>query len=172
MLKMLKKTKQLFTDFLKFLYRWKIKHSAKQVGKNLYIGNNSSVNRNTILGDNVNFNGMKILGEGKVVIGNNFHSGTNCEIITSNHNYDFGKAIPYDETHIIKNVFIEDNVWLGNRVIILGGVTIGEGAIVQAGAVVIKDVPKCAIVGGNPAKVIKYRNREHYYKLKEENKFH
>ena len=92
-------------------------------------------------------------------------------IITQNHNYDEGNSIPYDDTYIYKTVIIEDNVWLGNRVIITGNITIGEGAIVAAGSVVCKDVPKYAIVGGNPAKVIKYRNIEHYNELKKEKRF-
>jgi len=54
----------------------------------------------------------------------------------------------------------------------LGGVRIGEGAIVQAGSVVVHDIPKCAIVGGNPAKVFKYRNKVHYYELKKAGRFH
>ena len=66
---------------------------------------------------------------------------------------------------------IGDCVWFGNKVTVLGGVTIGEGAIIAAGAVVTKDVPPLAIVGGNPAKVIKYRNADHYFKLKAEGKF-
>ena len=51
-------------------------------------------------------------------------------------------------------------------------ITIGEGAIVQAGAVVIRDVPAGAIVGGNPAQIFKYRNMEHYNNLKIKNMFH
>ena len=104
-------------------------------------------------------------------IGRYFHSGGGGMIITSNHNYE-GDAIPYDGTDLVKDVTIEDFVWLGNRVMILPGVTIGEGAIVQAGAVVVKDVPSCAIVGGNPAQVFKYRDREHFERLKKEMKFH
>ena len=92
-------------------------------------------------------------------------------IITQNHNYE-GSKIPYDETYITKEVIIEDNVWLGNRVLITGSVTIGEGAIVAAGSVVCKDVPPFAIVGGNPASIIKYRNIEHYNLLKEKGLFH
>lgn len=125
----------------------------------------------TVLGKNPNFNGMHVYGKGKVTFGNNFHSGIECMIITDYHNYE-GTAIPYDETNITKDVSIGDNVWLGNRVIILGGVTIGEGAIIQAGAVVVKDIPPCAIAGGNPATVFKYRNKEHYEALKAEGKFH
>jgi maltose O-acetyltransferase len=56
-------------------------------------------------------------------------------------------------------VRIEDDVWIGARVIILSGVKIGKGAIIGAGAVVTKDVPPYAICAGNPARVIKYRNQ-------------
>ena len=91
-------------------------------------------------------------------------------IITQNHNYE-GEMIPYDNTYIYKDVNIGECVWFGNRVIVTGNVTIGEGAIIAAGSVVCKDVPPLAIVGGNPAKVIKYRDKEHYYKLKAEGKF-
>ena len=48
---------------------------------------------------------------------------------------------------------------------------IGDGAIIAAGSVVVKDVPRCAIVGGNPAKVIKYRNIEHFNQLEKEGKY-
>jgi acetyltransferase-like isoleucine patch superfamily enzyme len=131
----------------------------------------SKITKNTTLGNNVNFNGMRISGLGKVLIGDNFHSGTECMIITSYHNYDQGAKIPYDDTYISKDVVIEDNVWLGSRVIVLGGVTIGEGAIIQAGSVVIKDIPAFGIAGGHPAKVFKYRDIEHYNQLKEQGLF-
>lgn len=70
-----------------------------------------------------------------------------------------------------RNVIIDDFVWLGSNVIISGNVHIGEGAIVAVGSVVVKDVPPYAIVGGNPAKVIKYRNIEQFEQLKKEGKF-
>ena len=91
-------------------------------------------------------------------------------IITENHNYE-GDMIPYDNTNVLKSVEIGDCVWFGNRVTVTGNVKIGEGAIIAAGSLVCKDVPPLAIVGGNPAKVIKYRDSEHYFKLKAENKF-
>ena len=60
---------------------------------------------------------------------------------------------------------------MGARVIVLGGVTIGEGAIIQAGSVVVKDIPKYGIAGGHPAKEFKTRDIEHYEKLKSMQKF-
>lgn len=124
----------------------------------------SRFTKNTFFGFNTHFNGMRVYGKGKVTFGDNFHSGKNCKIITDIHNYN-GSKIPYDETSIIKNVTIENNVWLGMDVTILGGVTIGEGAIIQAGSVVVKDIEKLKIAGGHPAIPFSNRNAEHYNSL-------
>lgn len=147
----------------------RVRRQCASCGSNLKVNYPSNVGSHTVLGNNINFNGMNISG-GRCTIGNNFHSGRHCQIINQNHNYE-GEYIPYDGTMIYKEVVIDDNVWLGNNVIILGNVHIGEGAIIQAGAVVVTDIPKCAIAGGNPAKVFKYRDVEHYERLKTEEKF-
>jgi acetyltransferase-like isoleucine patch superfamily enzyme len=152
-------------------YTYKVMRVAKEYGSQLKVNGKSRVTRNTVLRENVNFNGMQIVGQGNVEIGNNFHSGTECQMITQFHNYE-GEEIPYDSTYIYRDIKIGDNVWLGNRVIILGGVTIGEGVIIQAGSVVVSDIPDCGIAGGHPAQVFKYRDKAHYYKLKNEGKFH
>ena len=93
--------------------------------------------------------------------------------------YNFIKEIVANSIHEFRKgygnsieIVIEDNVWLGNRVIILPGTHIGEGAIIQAGSVVVGEIPKYGIAGGHPAKVFKYRNAEHYEKLKKEGRFH
>ncbi|KKB45024.1 CatB-related O-acetyltransferase [Bacillus thermotolerans] len=62
-------------------------------------------------------------------------------------------------------VIIENDVWIGSNATIMGGVTIGNGAVIAAGAVVTKDVPPYAVVGGVPAKVIKYRFNEEEIRL-------
>lgn len=123
------------------------------------------------LGHHVNINGMRISGRGGVKIGNHFHSGTGITIMLGSHDYDHGEAIPYGKGYVEKNVVIGDYVWLGSNCSICGNVTIGEGAVVAYGALIVKDVPPYAIVGGNPAKVIKYRDIEHFQALKEKNKF-
>jgi acetyltransferase-like isoleucine patch superfamily enzyme len=167
----IKSIKKIIVKIKKTFYRRRIMKVAKQVGKGLKVNGKSSVTINTVLGNNINFNGMKIRGGGLIVIGDNFHSGEDCMMITHIHNYDKGSAIPYDNTYIHKDILIKENVWLGSRVIILGGVTIGEGAIIQAGSVVTSDIPDYGIAGGHPAKVFKYRDIEHYKKLKSLKKF-
>lgn len=141
-------------------------------GERVYVNFKSRFTSKTTIGNNCHFNGMNITGNGRVTIGDNFHSGGGCLMITSNHNYDSGKAIPYDDTYIDGDVTIDENVWLGSNVTILGGVHIGEGAIIQAGSVVVSDIEPCAIAGGHPAQVFKKRDEMHYYSLKEREKFH
>lgn len=153
-------------------YQQKVSNTAEEVGSDLSVNGPSWVSENTILGDNVNFNGMAVRGGGTVKIGDNFHSGPDCLIMTRNHNYDNGSAIPYDSTYKYKDVEIGDNVWFGARVTVIPGVTIGEGAIIQGGSTVTSDIPKGAIAGGHPAEVFDRRDMEHYERLKAKGKFH
>jgi tetrahydrodipicolinate N-succinyltransferase len=55
------------------------------------------------------------------------------------------------------DIIIKNDVWIGTNVTLIDGITIGNGAVIAAGSVVVKDVPPYAIVGGNPAKILKYR---------------
>ena len=100
-------------------------------------------------------NGLRITGRGTVKIGKYFHSGTNCKIMLGSHDYDHGETIPYGTKYDAKEVVIGDFVWFGSDVTVCGNVKIGIGAILAMGAVVVKNVPDYAIVGGNPAKIIK-----------------
>ena len=108
---------------------------------------------------------------GGVKIGRHFHVGRGLTIFSTNHNYASDQAIPYDSTYINKPVEIDDCVWIGANVSIIPGVKIGEGAIIGMGAVVTRDIPAGAIVGGNPAQIIGYRNMETYWRLKNEGRF-
>lgn len=108
---------------------------------------------------------------GGVEIGEFLRTGRGLTIFSSNHIYDNDHYIPFDKDSINLPVVIKDFVWLGCNVTIVPGVTIGEGAIVGAGAVVTHDVPDYAIVGGNPARIIKYRDIEKFCKLKSQKKY-
>lgn len=98
---------------------------------------------------------------GTLSIGRGTIIGPRLHVHTANHNYE-GRMIPYDDTIIVEDVVIGENVWIGSDVTILPGVRIGEGAILGASSCVTKDVPPLAIVGGNPAKILKYRDTKSY----------
>ncbi len=117
-------------------------------------------------------NGCYIECNGGVTIGRYCHLSREVTIFSSTHEYDSRPKIPYDEVITPRPVVIKDFVWVGSHAIILGGVTIGEGAIIGAGSVVIKDVPDYAIVFGNPGRVVGHRDVDHFNKLKEEKKFY
>lgn len=167
----LKSIISIYRNLSRTIFKFFVELEAMEVKGKLTVNGKSRVTKNTSLGENVNFNGLRIEGNGKVTIGNNFHSGTDCLFITSFHNYDNGEKIPYDSTYINKHIDIEDNVWIGSRVLILGGVSIGEGAIIQAGSVVVNNIPKYGIAGGAPAKIFKYRDIQHYEELKKNKLF-
>ena len=73
-----------------------------------------------------------------------------CQVVWSEQNIG-DKPLAENKVHV------GNDVWIGSHVLINGGVTIGDGAVIGAGAVVVKDVPPYAIVGGVPARVIRYR---------------
>jgi len=77
--------------------------------------------------------------------------------VPSNHNFDDLEMPINQQGETKKGISIADNVWIGAGCRILDGVKIGTGAIVASGAVVNKDVPDYAIVGGVPAKLIRMR---------------
>ena len=108
---------------------------------------------------------------GGVSIGRYFHTGRGLTIFSLNHNYNSEFSIPYDDADIIKPVVIKDFVWCGTNVTIVPGVTIGEGVVIGGGTVVTKDVPDYAIIGGNPHKIIKYRDIDKFKRLKDNGKF-
>ncbi len=93
-----------------------------------------------------------------IVIGKQAGLGQEVMVLTSTHY--IRKSLPRIGYHINKPVTIEEGAWIGARATLLPGVTVGAGAIVAAGAVVSKDVPPNAMVGGVPAKLIRYLETE------------
>ena len=125
----------------------------------------------TFIGDYCHFNGMKIRGIGRLTIGNYFHSGEDILIITQNHNYRNPELLPYDHGIVGRDVVIGSYVWVGSRVVILPGAELADGCVVQAGAVVSGKFPANAVVGGNPACVLRYRDALVVARLVEQGRF-
>lgn len=114
-------------------------------GRNIAIGDDSSIGERS-----------RVLG--RVTIGKDVMMGEEVIIMTQNHKFDRTDISMCQQGFQNEEpVVIEDDVWIGARVLILPGIKVGKGAILAAGAVVTKDVPEYAIVGGNPARVIKSR---------------
>lgn len=146
------------------------KAQFKSVGKDCIIHPDCKISApdKVILGDNVFIQNSILNTDGCLYVGNNSGIGQGCIIWTIEHDYKNTTHIPYGHNLIVKPVVINDNVWIGVGSIIFPGVEIGEGAIIAAGSVVTKDVSPCSIVFGVPAKIIGYRNKEEYEKLKKE----
>lgn len=88
----------------------------------------------------------------RITIGKNCCIGEDVKLLTGSHDLE---SATFDL--VTKPIVIRDKVWIATGAIVLPGVTIGEGAVVAAGAVVTKDVEPWTVVGGNPAKFIKKR---------------
>ncbi|MBO4500451.1 MAG: acyltransferase [Bacteroidaceae bacterium] len=119
-------------------------------GYNIEIGEGCLINHNNVL--------QAGKADAKIRIGNYVHTGANVMIIAFNHAFDTREIPTIKQDYYDAEIIIEDDVWIGGGAIILAGVHIGKGAIIAAGAVVNRDVPPYSIVGGVPARILKYRD--------------
>lgn len=83
--------------------------------------------------------------------------GPNVVLRSANHRFERTDLPIRDQGHVVGDIVIEDDVWLGANVVVVGDVRIGQGAVIAAGAVVTRDVPRMAVAGGVPARVLKMR---------------
>ena len=145
-----------YSIFFKLRYFF-VKHSISYCGRNVNIRNNAFFHRDLKIGDNSSLGINCIIYEG-VTIGNNVMMAPEVFIYTRSHKFD-RTDIPMKEQGVssLKPVIIGNDVWIGSRVTILPGVNIGDGAVIGASSVVVKDVEPYTVVAGNPAKIIKRR---------------
>ena len=114
-----------------------------------------------IVGDNTYFNSHVHLNSsigGILSIGNNCLIGPNFVARTESHAFRDKSRLVRSQGHHCLNIEIHDDVWIAANVTVLGGVTLSEGCIVGAGAVVTKSLPPYSIAYGVPARVVSYRN--------------
>ena len=108
---------------------------------------------------------------GGIHIGDYVGIGTRCMLVSFSHNYLAPEYLPYDDVITIKPIIIRNFVWIGFGALIMPGVEIGEGAVVGMGATVTKSVPPLAVVAGNPAEIIGYRNKRQFEECIRDKKF-
>jgi acetyltransferase-like isoleucine patch superfamily enzyme len=144
--------------------------------KFIILSNNIKIGKNFICGSY-----CSISKKNKIFIGNNFFMGRNCHLASNlligndvmfasyvscvggDHKIDDIKTtIRESGRDEFKTTIIENNVWIGHGSIIMHGVNIKSGAVIAAGSVVTKDVPENSIVGGNPAKILRFRKFYNY----------
>ena len=136
---------------------WLGSRFVENCGKNVNFERGAKFNPELSIGDYSGV-GVNCLVSGRTYIGSHVMMGPDCIMYSYSHAYD-RLDIPMDQQGFEEPtpIHIGDDVWIGARVIILPGVNIGSHCIIGAGAVVTKDVPDYAIVGGVPAKVIRMR---------------
>jgi acetyltransferase-like isoleucine patch superfamily enzyme len=142
--------------------------------QDVYINNNCTFSGVNFLGSAVIEPYCRLNGDPRITIGKNFYMNAFCHIqgdITIGKDVMIGpKTVIWGRDHGIKkdelmrkqkhiklSIIIGNDVWIGANVTILKGVKINDGVVIGAGSVVVKDIPPYAIIVGNPARIIKYR---------------
>lgn len=146
--------------FFSLRYPWVRRHGMVRIPWSVNLW---SPHRDISMGHRVQF-GANCIVHCDASFGNSVLIARNVAFINrDDHRFDLPGTAIWDSPRGDKlKTIVEDDVWIGHGAIILSGVTIGEGAVVAAGAVVTRDVPPCAIVGGNPARVLRGRFLEEH----------
>ena len=143
--------------FAKILRRFWAKRIISGIGENVNIEKGAFFTPGLSIGNN---SGVGIDCElyGKISIGNDVMMGPEVVIYTTGHKHDsVDVPMRLQGNEEPREVVIGNDVWIGRRAMIMPGVTIGDGCLIAAGAVVTKDIPPYTIAGGVPAKVVKKR---------------
>ncbi len=112
--------------------------------------------------------GVCIAGPGNIMIGKNCLIAAHVGIFANNHNFADPDRCITEQGVTSKGITIEDDCWLGHAVTVLDGVTIGQGSVIGAGAVVTKNIPAYSVAVGTPARVIKSRKSKELWTLDKE----
>jgi acetyltransferase-like isoleucine patch superfamily enzyme len=127
-----------------------------ELGERSYVAAGAYLSGSLRAGRDCTINAYTVV-RGDITLGNAVRIGAHTSLIGFNHTFDDPDVEVHRQAHTAKGITIGDDVWIGSHVVVLDGVTVGDKAVLAAGAVVTKDVPSGAVVGGNPARVIKWR---------------
>lgn len=142
-----------------------IKEFIGSIGKRYFMRGPIRFNygKHTFIGDNfgANFN-LTVMDDGKIFIGNNVMFGPNVSLLATSHPLIAEERVScrFPDGHVgvseyAEEIHIDDNVWIASSAVVLGGVHIGEGAVIGAGSIVTKDIPAHHLAYGNPCRPIR-----------------
>lgn len=143
----------------KFYQDYRYRKLKKGCNTRINLGVQISAPERMSIGNNTYINGgvFAIGNNSRIIIGSNCLISYNVHFRTISHCYKNKNVLISEQGHHEDNIIVEDDVWVGYGAQILPGITLHTGCVVGAGAVVTHDVPAFAVVGGVPARVIKYR---------------
>jgi len=144
-----------------WLRRYLLKGIAQQCGQDIIVKHNCYIGsgHGLVVGDRTQL-GQNARIDQAVRLGNDVVMGPDVVIMTNAHRFD-AVDVPINQqgNFPLAPVTIGNDVWLGTRVVVLPGVTIGDGAVIGAGSIVTKDIPPLSVAVGNPAKVLRQRGQ-------------
>jgi acetyltransferase-like isoleucine patch superfamily enzyme len=132
-----------------------VDHDLLTLGDRTYIAAGAYLTGELITGADCSINPYTVI-RGRVTRGDAVRVGAHTSILGFNHSMEPGTPV-FRQPLTTRGITIGDDVWIGSHVVILDGVSVGAHAVLAAGAVVTKDVPAGAIVGGNPARFLRWR---------------
>ncbi len=142
-----------------FIRKALVERFVKKCGKNVRVKSGADISPLICIGEDSEL-GTRCLIQSNVTIGNNVIMGPDVKIYSKNHRYDSLDIPIQKQGEVSYKTIIGNDVWIGANVIILPNKKIGNHTLISAGTVVTKNVPDFAVVGGNPGKIIKYRNSD------------
>lgn len=146
-----------YAFFFPWLRNLVVSQFLTQCGKGLRVKSGADISPNIIIGNESEL-GTRCIIQSNATIGDHVIMGPDVRIFTGNHRHESLDIPIQKQGGIVHGVTIGNDVWIGAGVIITPRRKIGNHTILAAGSVITKDVPDYAIVGGNPARIIRMRN--------------
>jgi len=148
-----------YSLFFPQLRRLLVSQFVDKCGKKITVKHNADISPFIQIG-NYSELGTRCMIHSHVTIGDNVIMGPDVKIYSRNHIFSSLDVPIQSQGKIQKLTTVGNDVWIGANVIILPGVTVGNHVVIGAGSIVTKNVPDCAVIGGNPATILKTRNEK------------